>query len=110
MKELIHLIVKEIFGEDFANLCIMIYNRGRIDLKSLMNETKKSFSQIKEMLIILIKNHFVSFSIPNPDNLAEPMENAEYYLCVDTIMHTLRFIFLLNEIKNKKECLYLLIQ
>lgn len=91
MKELIHFIVKEIYGEDFANICLIIYSRGTIDLKSLIIESKKSFSEIKEILIILIKNNFVAFTIPNPDNLPDPIANAEYRLSVDNIFHNIRY-------------------
>lgn len=97
MKELIHLIVKEIYGDEFANICLIIYSRGTIDLKSLIIESKKSFSEIKEILIILIKNNFVAFAIPNPDNLPDQdlIANAEYRLLVDNILHNIRYLFMI---------------
>ena len=90
MKELINFIVKEIFGEEFANICILIYDRGHIDLKGIIQETRQSFAKIKEILLILIKNNFIEFTIPNPDKLAEPEANAEYKLSCSTILNTIR--------------------
>ena len=92
MKELIHFIVKEIFGEDFANISQIIYERGQIDLKGILIESKYPFKRIKEILLILIKNNFIEFIIPNPDNLPEPSANAEYKVCFTSILNTLRFL------------------
>lgn len=94
MKELIHLIVKEIFGDDFADLCLLIYIHGKIDLKTIISQTKQTFSYIKDLLLILIKHNFVEFTIPNPDNLPEPIANAEYKLSESTILNSLRYFLI----------------
>jgi len=91
MKELIFLIIKEFYGPEFAEICSIIHDRGSLDLLSLISETKQSFTSLKEILLVLIKHKVLDFSIPNPDNLAEPKGNAEYKLNIPIIINTLRY-------------------
>ena len=92
MKELIFLIVRELFGSDFAEVLSAIAIRGTLCLNSLMHETKHSFTSLKEILLILLKHNFIDFSYPNPDKLPNPEPaNAEFRVNPDAIMNTLRY-------------------
>lgn len=102
MKELIFLIVRELFGSDFAEVLSAISIRGTLCLNSLMHETKRSFTSLKEILLILLKHNFIEFSYPNPDKLPNPDPvNAEFRVNTDTIMNTLRYPIFLEIISRR---------
>lgn len=97
LDNLIHLLIKEDFGETAAALATLILQNGELSLIDLVSQTKLPFEEIKHVLIVLIKHNIVIFiNKANPPNVeqkqppADLIEDFVYRISVQDVLYRLR--------------------
>ena len=94
-KDLVKLIIEELYGEKFSYICGLIMKNNELDLRTLLKESKQSFNDLKEVLIILIKNGIINYRMIYEENNNEIKnddipENAIYFVNFSEILHNMR--------------------
>jgi len=101
--QLICLIIKEDFGEQFSQVVGLLLKHGELALADIVTESKLSFEEIKQILIILIKHNIVVFTAKsNPmgeekkEGQTDLNDDFVYKVSVGDVIHRLRWVFFFN--------------
>ena len=96
-ESLINLIIYQDFGERFAQVVDYILRNGELTLPEIVTGLKIPFTELKHILIILIKhniiifyNHNVSSTSDATDLKTDKPEDIRYKISICDILHRLR--------------------
>lgn len=94
---LICLLIKEDFGDKFAEVVELFLKQGEITLQEFIQESKLPFEEAKNILIILIKHNIITFRTKSDmaiegkgQNGGEMVDEVVYKVSVPDVIHRLR--------------------
>jgi hypothetical protein len=97
-ESLIHLIIKEEFGEIGALIVNLILQNGELSVIELVSQSKLSFDEVKHSLVVLIKHNIVYFvnkaNLHNTEDGQAPkdlIEDFVYCISIQDVLHRLRY-------------------
>ena len=91
-------ILREEYCTDFEKLFSVLLKHGPLKVADLMSHSGLSFSQIKEILVIMIIKNMVSYKNENLSESADLSGNLIYEASVNDVLNVLKFV---NEYKKK---------